>query len=148
MEAYSEYLFFAILKRVILAKNQHGSKVSRGYIIPGILFFNLKSCQNALSIFGNTFYHHTCMLNFVIFILDCEKSNAKFLSHTFQYSKVLKSSTNDAIFYFITSFRIRLICNVYTKVSRKIHSLGEFFHMHRQVKSGTKITIHLAQHET
>ena len=33
---------------------------------------------------------HLNILNFVIFYLDCEKSNAKFLSHMFQYSKILE----------------------------------------------------------
>ena len=59
-----------------------------------------------LNIFGSTFYRHNCMLNFVIFFLDHENSNAKFLSHTFQYSKILESPKKHNV---MTSFGIRLI---------------------------------------
>ena len=46
------------------------------------------------------------MLNFVIFFLDREKSNTKFLSHMFQYSKILESPNKHNV---MTSFGIRLI---------------------------------------
>ena len=71
----------------MLAKNQYGNKVSHGYIIHGKsrhFIFQPEKLSKHLSIFDNTFYCHTYMLNFVIFFL-------KFLSHTFQYSKILKS---------------------------------------------------------
>ena len=45
------------------------------------LFSHLKSCQN-----GNTFIAIP-VLNFVIFFLECEKSNAKFLHIRFNTRK-------------------------------------------------------------
>ena len=90
-------------------------KVGCGYIIhykKDILFLAEK-LPKRLSLFSNIFYHHTWVYNFNISFLEDEKSKLNIRSHRLQYSKILKSPTNNTIFYLMMSFWIKLIVKFY-----------------------------------